>query len=116
MSLSIYRPIHLICRCILFRVKPKIYTSFFASEDDYDYLFYRETLLNSDESTSINMTGKDTLRFQDPIQIYTHSSCSCVGASLGTKSCARIKWDCHCLITWYFYYWWSFHWTSKRQI
>ena len=36
-------------------------------EDDYDYLFYRETLLNSGVSTSENVTGKDTLRFQDPI-------------------------------------------------
>ena len=35
--------------------------------------------------------------------------------SLNTKSYARIKRDCHHSITWYFYYWWSFHCTSIRQ-
>jgi len=34
-------------------------------------MFYRETLLNSGESTSENITGKDTLWFQDLIQVYT---------------------------------------------
>jgi len=32
-----------------------------------------------------------------------------------TKSCTISKWEWHCLITWYFYYWWSSHCTSKRQ-
>jgi len=43
----------------------------FASEDDYDYLFYRKILLNSGGSTSENVTGKDPLLFQNSIQIYT---------------------------------------------
>jgi len=38
-----------------------IFTSF-ASEDDYDYMFYREILLNSGESTSKNVIVK-ILRF-----------------------------------------------------
>ena len=47
---------------------------FFASENDYDYLFYREILLNSGELISENMTGKNSLRFQDPIQTYTQQT------------------------------------------
>ena len=41
------------------------------SEDNYDYMFYRETLLNSGESTYENMIGKYPLQFQHLIQIYT---------------------------------------------
>ena len=36
-------------------------------------------------------------------------------ASLSIKSWATIKCDCHCTITWFFYYWWSSLCTSKRQ-
>jgi len=48
-----------------FESKPGISTSFspVVSEDDYDYLFYHETLINRDKSTSENVTGKDPLRF-----------------------------------------------------
>ena len=35
---------------------PRVFTSPSASEDDYDYLFYRKTLLNSGGSTSKNVT------------------------------------------------------------
>ena len=42
--------------------------------DDYDYLFYREILTNSDELTSENVTGNDTLRFRGPIQVYTRQT------------------------------------------
>jgi len=45
----------------------------------------------------------------------TNKSCSYASASLSTKACARIKWDCHYSISGYFYYWWSSHCTSKRQ-
>jgi len=38
------------------------------SENDYDCMFYQEILLNSGESIFENVTDKDTLRFQDPIQ------------------------------------------------
>ena len=57
---------------LFFESKPEISTSrsSFASEDDYDYLSYREILLNSDELTSKNVTGKSRLRFQDLIQVY----------------------------------------------
>jgi len=48
-----------------------VYISPSASNDDYDYLFYRETLLNSGECTFKNVTGKDTLWFHDLIQVYT---------------------------------------------
>jgi len=56
-----------------FESKLEISTSLssFAPEDDYDYSFYQETLLNSGGSTSVNVTGKDPLRFQDSIQIYS---------------------------------------------
>jgi len=46
-----------------FESKPEISTSPSALEDDYDYQFYRETLLNSGGSTSENVTGKDLLQF-----------------------------------------------------
>ena len=60
--LSLYRPINLICRCNLFRVQIWDFHIFFStSEDDYDYLFYQEILLNSGESTSENVTVKDPL-------------------------------------------------------
>jgi len=58
MFLFLYRPIYL-----LFEYKPGVSTSPSASEDDYDYLFYREILLNSGESTSETMTGKNPPRF-----------------------------------------------------
>jgi len=46
-----------------FKSKIEIFTSpsSSASEDGYDYLFYRETLLHSGEFTSENMTNKDPL-------------------------------------------------------
>jgi len=69
------------------------------SDDDYDYMFYVETLLNSGGSTSINVTGKDPLRFQDPIQIYTRWITPALVPAHQYKPCARIKWDCHCTIT-----------------
>ena len=58
---------------IFFESRLEIFTSpsFFVSEIDYDNLFYREPLLNSSETTSENVTSKDTLRFQDPIKVYT---------------------------------------------
>jgi len=57
---------------IFFKSKPKISTSLSsASEDDYDYLFNRKTLLNSGESTSKDVTDKDKFQFQDLIQVYT---------------------------------------------
>jgi len=43
------------------------------------------------------------------------SSSSCAIVSLSIKSCTRIKWECHYSITWYFYFWWSSHCTSKRK-
>ena len=43
--------------------KLKIFTSYspLVSEDNYNYLFYHETLINSDRSTSENVTGKNPL-------------------------------------------------------
>ena len=41
------------------------------SDDDYNYLFYKETLINSEKSTSEDITGKNLLWFQDPFQTYT---------------------------------------------
>jgi len=55
----------------LSEAKPGIFTSYFVLEDDYDYLFYQKTLLNSGKSTSESMTCKNSLQFQDPIQTYT---------------------------------------------
>jgi len=48
---------------IFYEFKPEIFTSLFssASEDDSDYLFYRETLLNSGEYTSKNVISKNSL-------------------------------------------------------
>jgi len=47
---------------VIFKSTPKIFTSSSSMlEDDYDYLFYWETLLNSGGSTSENITGKDPL-------------------------------------------------------
>ena len=54
-----------------FESKLEISTSLFVSEDNYDYLFYREIFLNSGESISESVTGKNLLQFQDPIQTYT---------------------------------------------
>ena len=42
-----------------------------ASDDVYEYLFYKETLFNSGESTSKNVTGKYPFQFQSPLQTYT---------------------------------------------
>ena len=66
----IYRSIYHVHICNFF--KPEISTSFSSlpSEYDYDYLFYRETLINNGE-VSENVSGNDTLRFQDLIQVYT---------------------------------------------
>ena len=75
-----------------FESKPEIFTSpSFASKDDYDYLLYREILLNSSESTSENVTGKHTLRFlRFDSGLYTMNN-SCSRAShLRIKSCVRI--------------------------
>jgi len=58
-----------------FETKPEISTSSpVASEDAYDYLFYQDTLINSGKSTSENVTGKDPLWFQDPLQTYTRQT------------------------------------------
>jgi len=63
-----------------------------TSEDDYDYLFYRETSLDSDESTSENVTNKDSSVSGSDSGLYTpNSSCSCANTSLSTKCCVRIK-------------------------
>ena len=57
---------------IFFKSKPEISisASSVVSEDDYDYLFYQETLINNGGSTSENETGKDPLRLQVPLQVY----------------------------------------------
>jgi len=73
MFLSIRRSIYLIANVTFFESKPEIFTSIFSSvsEDDYDYLFYQETLINSGRSTSENETGKDPFRLQVSLQVYT---------------------------------------------
>ena len=86
-----------------FEFKPRVSISLSssASEDDYDYLLCRETLLNNDESTSENITGKDTLWFQDLIQVCTRWTTLVHVPSLASvNSFASIKWNCHHSITW----------------
>jgi len=63
MFLSIYRQIYLVCRCIFFECKLGTFTSLssFVLEDNYDYMFYRETLLDSGESTYESVTSKNSL-------------------------------------------------------
>jgi len=61
------------------------------------------------------MTGKDLVSGSDSNLYTMNNSCSCANANLSTKSCAKIKWDCHCSITKYFHYWWSSYYTLKRQ-
>ena len=46
-------------------------TSSIVSTEEYDYLLVQETFIPSGVSATDNTTGKDPLRFQEPMQVYT---------------------------------------------
>jgi len=57
---------------VTFESTPEISTSSAVeSDDDYNYLIYKETLINSGKSTSENVSGKDPPQFWDSLQTYT---------------------------------------------